>query len=56
MIRISKEQAIALDKQGYKIGDKIFHTWGHNKSYYMIETPKMFKALEELEKKTKNTN
>lgn len=51
MIRITRDQAIALDKQGYKIGDKIFHTWSHHRSYYMMETPRMLKALEELEKK-----
>ena len=49
MIKITKEQAIALSKCGFKWGEHLMHTTGHHHTYYCCENPKVLAALARLQ-------
>ena len=57
MLRIKKEEAMALNKKGFKFAnyktgsEGVLHrTTAHHKSYYLTETPKALDALIEIRK------
>jgi len=47
MIKITKEEARWLEKNGARWHSTLFHTYSKNKHYYMTENPRLLEKLEQ---------
>jgi len=50
LILITKEERFELEKQGFKMGEHVFHTVSNKKKYYTSESPKIKEAIQKLRK------
>lgn len=54
MVKITKIERDYLVKEcNFKMGEHVFHTYGHNKHYYAIESRSVQKALNKYRERIK---
>jgi hypothetical protein len=50
LILITKKERFELEKQGFKMGEHIFHTVSNKRKYYASESPRIKEAIQILRK------